>query len=167
MKTLRVKILGGLSYTPVAIIDGQEKKLKYNKDGSREIIHQTESDKVVLQIENALELKSRFWWITQMFFFFISLFGVLNPRLSKTATKIEYKSTIELSAEDNLVELKISCDKKNDKCIYVNSDCGIQEEINNYSDDSEIRKRKKILLISKVVAWVILLLIVIICFIVI
>ena len=161
MKTLRVKILGGLSYTPVAIIDGEEKKMKYNKDGSREIIHQTESDKVVLQIENALELKSRFWWITQMFFFFISLFGILNPRLSKVVTKIEYKSTIELPAEDNYVELKISCDKKNDKCIYVNCDCGVQEEINNYSDDSEIRKRKKILLISKISAWAILLIILI------
>lgn len=83
MKTLNLKIQGGLELNPLIEIDGKTVDYKRNKDGNIEIKHQTENDCANVSVKNVLEINGPCWWLVQMLYFIVSLFGLLNPRLPK------------------------------------------------------------------------------------
>lgn len=156
MKTLNLKIQGGLELNPLIEIDGKAVDYKRNKDGNIEIKHQTENDCANVSVKNVLEINGRCWWLVQMLYFIISLFGLLNPRLPKACYKLEYQAKVNLTDGDNNLTLKFCNLKNNGKAVEVVSELNIEEEINESSIDQKAKKRKKWLLVSQLIGWVLL-----------
>lgn len=159
MKTLNLKIRGGIGLNPLIQIDGKNVEYKKDKYEAIEINYKTESDFVDLKIQNVLEIKGKFWWLTQMFFFIISLFGILNPKLNKNLYSIDYQAKINLIEEQNDIVLKLNSTNINKPAIEIVGDVNVEEEVNQIIIDKEAKKRKKVLLISKIISWILLIVI--------
>lgn len=159
MKTLNLKLQGGLSLRPNIKIDGKDISYKRNKHDNIVLKHQTEKDSVDLTIENTLEIMGKGWWFVQMLFFIISCFGIFNPRLEKTCYCIKYSAKISLPNDENDVVLKFNMPK--DKQKAITTDAAVEESENEYLLDEVAKKRKKILKWSFVLSWILLLVIVV------
>lgn len=160
MKTLNLKIQGGIELRPIIEIDGKVVNYKRNKYKTILITHETEKEAVDVKIKNVLEINGPWWWLVQMCFFVLSLFGILNPKLEKTCYYINYQAKITLNAEQNNVNLKFNELKDKSRAIEAVFDGEVEETENAYSIDLEAKKRKKILKFSKIVSWVLLIIIV-------
>lgn len=156
MKTLNLKLLGGTELNPIVKIDGKVVQYKRNKYKTAEIVYQTEKDVVDVEIGNVLEIKGPCWWLIQMFFFVISLFGILNPKLEKFCYLINFKAKINIGENSNEVMLKFNLLKDKTRAIEISSPNIIEESVNEYLIDLETKKRKKILKISRILSWILL-----------
>lgn len=156
MKTLNLKIQGGLELNPLVEIDGKVVDCKKNKDGTIEIKHQTENESANISIKNVLEINGRCWWLVQMLYYIVSLFGILNPRLPKVCYNVEYQAKVNLIDGDNNLTLKFCHLKKNGKAIEADGGLNIEETINESSIDEKAKKRRKWLLISQLIGWFLL-----------
>lgn len=145
MKTLNLKIQGGLNLRPTIVIDGQMIKYKKNKEQIIEISHQTENDVVDILISNTLEINGPLWWLIQPLFYIISLLGILNPRLDKICYHISYHSKITLKDETTNLILKFNQTKDDTRAIECAGNANIEEIENKFSFDEQAKKRKKIL----------------------
>jgi len=72
MKNLKIKITGISKQNHLIVIDDKEINVKKNSFGSYEQIVQTEKESVNIKIKTILEIKSNFWFITNLFFFIIA-----------------------------------------------------------------------------------------------
>ena len=161
MKTLNLKLQGGYEYRPIIEIDGKEVAYKRNKHEAATIAYQTEKDSVDIKVKNILEINGPWWWFMQMFFYVISIFGILNQRLEKTCYIIDYQASIDLPNEQNDVTLKINLAKDGAKAIDVLSETKPKDEtVNLFTLDQTAKKRKKILKISYIVSWIVLVIVV-------
>ncbi len=153
MKTLNLKIQGAQGLKPHITVDGKTVHYKRNKFNNIEITHQTEKDSVEVSISNVLEILGPCWWLVQMAFFVISLFGILNPKLEKTFYEVNYKAKINLLEDENDILVKflptqetaMQCDSENVEVLT--NECLISEKA---------KKRNKILKISKILSWLLL-----------
>lgn len=156
MNTLKLSVQGGLGIQPIIKIDDNVVKYKRNKNKVIELQHQTNKDKVTISIENVLEVNGPCWWLMQMLFFVVSVFGIFNPRLEKLCYIISYKCTLSLHEGENTAVIKIG--KLQDKAEVINmvTENEYIVERNECVIDEKAQKRKKILKISKILAWLLL-----------
>lgn len=154
MKILNLKLQGGIEINPIIAIDGKLIQYKRNKYKTALIKYETEKDYVDVEISNILEIKGPYWWFVQMFFYIISLFGILNPRLEKFCYLVNYKSRIYLTNNENDVIIKFNLFKENSRAIEIKTQCNVEENVNEYLLDLEAKKRKKILKISHILSWI-------------
>ena len=145
MRTLNLKIQGGLNLRPTIMVDGQIIKYKKNKNQTIDIVHQTENDVVDILISNTLEVNGPLWWLIQPLFYIISLLGILNPRLEKTCYHISYHSKITL---------KFNQTKDGTRAIECAGNANIEEFENKFSFDEKAKKRKKILKFLYAGCWI-------------
>lgn len=162
MRTLNLKLQGGIELNPIIELNGETITYKRNKYKNVSINYETEKDYVDIEIKNILEIKGPCWWLVQMLFYIISLFGILNPRLEKNCYYVSYKARIKLNENSNNITLKFNIFKDKSKAIEVMSENEIEESLNEYSLDLEAKKRKKILKISHIITWILLITIAII-----
>lgn len=149
MKTLNIKLQGGMALNPVVKIDGQVVRLKKNSKEVRAGSVQTDKEQVEITVENTLEIMGRGWWFVQMFFFFFSLFGILNPRMEKLNYSINYKSTIILSGDVTNLELRFKQILDKQPALELIGAASVTEEVNEYQINIQAKKRRKILKISR------------------
>ena len=153
MRTLNLKIQGTQGLKPHIMIDGKTVHYKRNKFKNIEITHETEKDSIEVSVSNILEILGPCWWLVQMAFFVISLFGILNPKLEKLCYELNYKAKINLLEGENDILVKflpsetqvMQCDNENVEVLL--SECTVSEEA---------KKRNKILKISKILSWLLL-----------
>ncbi len=154
MKNIKLKIKGYGALKPVVKVDGKVIKFKKNEFGSFESNVQTEKEKVQIEIYRYLEINSRLWWLTQIFFFVISIFGILDPLKEKSCVVIDYKSELDLTtAESASVELAINTAKTDGKAIELKSECACVEETNEFYVDKKAKKRVKIMKAVKLLVF--------------
>lgn len=153
MKTLNLKIQGAQGLKPHITVDGKTVHYKRNKFDNIEITHETEKDSVEVSISNVLEILGPCWWLVQMAFFVISLFGILNPKLEKLCYEVSFKAKINLLEGENDILVKflptetqaMQCDSEN-----------VEVLTNEYTMSEKAKKRNKILKISKILSWLLL-----------
>lgn len=156
MKTLNIKLQGGIALNPVVKVDGQVLKMQRDDKQSQSATIQTEKDSVEITVENALEIMGPCWWLIQMFFFFFSLFGIFNPRMEKFNYLICYKSTIALENESSDITLRFQQIKDKSPAIKIDGVQNVTEEVNEYRVDEAAKKRRKKLKISRIVGSIIM-----------
>lgn len=159
MKTLNLKIQGGLNLRPTIMIDGQIIKYKKNKNQTIDVAHKTENDVVDISISNTLEINGPLWWLVQLLFYIISLLGILNPRLEKTCYHVSYHSKFTLKEEITNLILKFNQTKDGTRAIESAGNASVEEIENKFSFDEQAKKRKKILKFLYAVCWLLAILI--------
>ena len=159
MKTLNLKIQGGLNLRPTIVVDGQIIKYKKNKNQTIDVVHKTENDVVDILISNTLEINGPLWWLMQPLFYIISLLGILNPRLERTCYHISYHSKITLKDETTNLILKFNQTKDGTRAIECAGNANIEEFENKFFLDEQAKKRKKILKFLYAGCWLLAILI--------
>lgn len=153
MNKLNLRLQGGMGIRPKIQIDGQEMKYNRKKHEAIQIAHETDKSQVLLEISNILEINGPLWFIMQMLFFVVSVFGIFNPRLEKQCFLVSYKAKINLQEGENKVVLKFNQLAVNSPAISVINEASVEVMENNCVLDKKAKKRKKILTLSYVLSY--------------
>ena len=154
MKNLKIKITGISKQNHLIVIDDKEINVKKNSFGSYEQIVQTEKESVNIKIKTILEIKSNFWFITNLFFFIISLFGILDYRFPKKCLVISYEANIKVPNEQNEATISLLVQQPDKPCAEVKTECEVDEIKNICEQDRLALKRMKTLRITKGILWI-------------
>lgn len=150
MKDLELKIIGGQNLgEKIVSIDDKPVKVKNNKFGNIECQYQTENEKVNIKVYRALDVGGVLWFITQLFFFVISIFGIFDIRRKEKCIVVDFEAEVYLK-EENKITLQFNPPQENEKAINVETDLTSKEISNNYYVDTKAKKTLKCLKITKI-----------------
>lgn len=150
MKELEIKLTGQQNLGETVInIDDKPVKFRKNEFGSLICKYQTENDKVNIKVFRMLDVGGMLWFITQLFFFLISIFGIFDTHYKERCLVIDFETEVDLK-EDNKITLQINSPKENENAIIVQTDLINQEVSNQYYLDTSAKKTLKILKFSKI-----------------
>ena len=160
MKNLSIKILGLTEKNqPFFYLNGKEVIPKKNQFGSLQIDYETDDEEITLEIYKELEINGRFWLITALFFFIISLLGILSPRYDKACLYISCKYQIKLN-ENNEVKMTFVNQKDNNR-VEIETDCSYDEIECEFYQDKKAKKHLRTLAFIKPLIWVITIILII------
>lgn len=129
-------------------VDGEAIKPKYKRGiGTAKI--QTDKPQVEITYKCFSRFDTKLWWLLEIFYFIISVFGLFDLRFGKHEYVTNYKATLTLS-EDTKVKVHIPNPKNGGPVLKLTTDANVVEESNVYEIDQKIKKRQKILLIAKI-----------------
>lgn len=150
MKTLYLKITGSqnLSNT-VVYIDNKPAELKRNEFQNLTCNYETENESVNVKIYKMLDVGGIWWFITQLLFFIISIFGIFDARTKNRALSLEYEADVELKDNSSLT-LGLNVPKENGTAFKVETDLNLVGKTNKFFVDVNAKKKFKYLLISKI-----------------
>jgi len=149
MRNLEIKLKGCAGIIPVVKIDGKSIKLKNNTFGNKVANFQTDKEKVNVKIYRYLELGGKFWLLTEILFFLISLFGVFDAKRDKSCTILDVDLDVSLN-EQTILALALNSNKKDKKGVAIEVNTEVQENSNICFVDDVIAKRKKALRFIKI-----------------
>lgn len=154
MKNLTIKISGAGKQNNLIFIDDKEVKLKKNSFGSYDHTVQTEKDTVNIKIKSLLEINSKMWFLTNIFFFIISVFGIFDIRLPKKCLAVSFEENVKLHGEQNEITIALLTQNADKPCATVKSECEVEEVKNICVQDAVALKRRKTLKTTKILLWV-------------
>ncbi|MGM9971746.1 MAG: hypothetical protein ACI35W_05000 [Anaeroplasmataceae bacterium] len=162
MNKLNLKIVGiGNISNPCIMINNEIVKYKKNEYNSYEINYQTGSDRVELYICNYLELQNKWWLITYLIFFIISIFGLFLPGYDKRCRCVSSKCILYLK-EDSNMKISFNSFNENGNALVFDSDFQYEELSNIYYINKRIKRRTKLLSVLKVLIWIIIIICIVI-----
>lgn len=151
MRELKLRVKGAKRINAHVTVDGKSVKLKKNNFGTYEGNYQTEKDKVEVCVYKVSEITGRLWFLMSIFFYILSIFGLLDPLKEKNAIVIQCRLMVDLSGVENgKLELSVNANSKSEKAVEVVSDFAIEEIENKIYEDEKVKKRLKILKIAKI-----------------
>ena len=154
MKTLALKINGHSNFsTTVVTVDGKPIKFKKNSFGNLTGKYQTAQDKVKIKIYNVLDVGGIFWFITQLFFFLISIFGIFDLHCREKCVVLDFEMDVDLQ-DDNQLTLQINPPRLDGKAINVETNLVCQELVNQYQCDEQAKRTMKNLRWAKIICAV-------------
>lgn len=130
-------------------IDGQPVKLKRNKSKKLAYSHSTTQDKAVIHIGKYLDVGGFFWFLTQLFFFLISIFGLLDIHARNKCLCFDYFLEVDLT-ENGEVKLHCNRPKENQPAIKVETELDTAESGNVYFVNKKAKNTLRALLIVKI-----------------
>lgn len=137
-------------YTDILVND---KVLKFKKVKKQRktysAVYETEDNNVELLVKSYSFLHTGLWFIGEMFFFIISVFGIFDMIKSRHTYNTNCKIKVNVDGETN-INLKLLNPRNNEAVIKYETDANIEEIENNYTFDAVAKKRKKILKIFKI-----------------
>lgn len=138
-------------YTCV-MVDGQPIKPKF-KRGIGKVEYTTENNEVELSFLKVSRFDTKLWWLLEMFYFIISIFGIFDMRFDKNEYIANCKIKLAVKEKTN-VKLHLPFPKNGAPVLKVESDTEVTQESNVYEVDKTAQKKKKILNISKIITFV-------------
>lgn len=150
MKQLKLILRGAEHLRPVIKIDGKAVKTKKNDFGSRTCVYNTDKDKVEVHVYKHLELAGKMWFLMNIVYFIVSLFGIFDSPYDKKCIVLDCKFMVTLK-ENSKVSLALNAKQQQGKAANIETDCEITELENNFYVDNTIKKRWKIALITRLV----------------
>ena len=151
MKQLTVELnnIQRLGYYGV-FIDGDSVSSEKDEHGKLVCKHQTEKDSVKIQVVRYLDCGSIWWFITQILFFIISIFGLLDIRGKNRGIALDFTAEVETA---NFGYITLNCNMLKDgvKAIEIKSNTPVKEEANKYYADEQARNTFKKLFIAKII----------------
>lgn len=151
MRNLQLTLRGAEAKHVTVFADDKVVKTKRNDFGYQAATIQSENSTIHLRVETILELQNPMWFLWNILFFIISIFGLFDVRTNKGCTVVTYDATIPLSDGENKLDLAI--DPSKNTTILAQTTCQIDEHQNTLGIDPVLRKRKKILTISKIITF--------------
>ncbi len=153
MKKLEIKITSHQSVDGLVMkIDGKIAKFKKNSFDNLVCYHQTEQNNVHIELYRLIDVGGPIWFIVQLIFFLISIFGLFDVHRKESCLSIEADFDIELKDIENSVIFMINRQQNvNGKALDVDSNQNVIELSNRVFLDEKAKKKLKKLKISKIV----------------
>lgn len=151
MRNLEIKLNGVSSMNPVVLVDDKRVKLKKNSFGNLIANIETEKETANIKVYKYLQINSKLWFLTEIFFFIISLFGVLDYKkdADRNCTVLEADLDVAVK-EQSTLNLVFNSAKKDGKAFEIESSSEVKENSNISYVDNVAKKRKKILKFMKI-----------------
>ncbi|MBO7218539.1 MAG: hypothetical protein J6V40_01020 [Clostridia bacterium] len=126
-------------------IDGKlmtPKKLKGSKKTG--FWHKTDKNYADIEIKTYSRFQSKMWFIVEMLFFIISVFGIFDQRFDKFCYTTHCKVRVQVNAETN-VALRVITPRNNGVVARVETDVAYEAIENEYIIDRDALKKQKLL----------------------
>ncbi len=150
MRNLEIKLTGRqYSGETVLTVDGDPVKFKTNEFGNLVCKYQTESEKVNIKIYRLLDVGGFGWFITQLFFFIISIFGLFDIHRRERCLVVDFECELDLKEESKLT-LRFNTPQKNGKALAVETDLTGREISNEYYLDAKAKRVLRGLTVTKI-----------------
>lgn len=144
MKNITINVKR-LNLLPGAIVLVDDKEIKFKKDKFENLSYKfnTDKDNVNIKVVSVNELDRKYWLIYILFYWFISIFGILNPPFEKYGYVINYNCNYLISKNET-IELYFNYPKANKKLLQVKEENNmLDNETNIIIQDEKIYKRAK------------------------
>lgn len=158
MNKLNMKINGVNTKGLDIKIDDKKVNLTKNKFGNKAVVYETENPTVNIKIKKYLEINSKAWFLWQMLFFFLSVFGIFDLRLDKRCVILDCEFEVKLE-EITTLNLSMNYVKSLEKALKVDCNADVNEIKNVAYVDEQAKKRIKILKIAKICTFFILIIV--------
>jgi len=135
------------------LVDGKVVKKKKNKFGTPSYVVNTDKEKIEVAFYKYLEINGRLWFLMNIIYFFISLFGILDVGYDKNCVVIDSKFTIDVKDKSKTVFI-VEKLVDSGKVMTVQSDTNVNEEKNIYYVDNKAKKKRKIAIATRIVLLV-------------
>ncbi len=151
MRELEIKLTGvqNLGETIISI-DDKPVNVKKNEFGNLVCKYQTENDRVNIKVYRILDIGGVLWFITQLFFFIISIFGIFDVHYKERCMVVDFEAEVDLK-EENKLTLQFNTPQENAQAINIQTDLTSREVSNKYYLDAEAKKTLKGLRIAKII----------------
>lgn len=156
LNTLNLKITNVANFKPTIYVD--DKMLKYKRDnfGGLTTTYKTEKTSVKVEIKKLYDINGPLWFLTSLFFFVISIFGIFDLKPDKKCYSVVASFNINVTKNCNLkIKFKPRSQSSEQAFELEQTDCEITGETGNkYFVDEVAKKRYKIMRIVKICCWV-------------
>lgn len=150
MNQLNLQITGESNLENAVIeIDGKPVNLKRNKSKKLAYSHSTTQDKAVIRICKYLDVGGVVWFLTQIFFFLISIFGIFDLHSKNRCLCFDYFLEVDLQ-ENSDVKLYCKPPRENQPAIQVETELQTAESGNVYFVNKKAKRTLKGLRITKI-----------------
>lgn len=116
--------------------------------------HSTANSTSELTIKSYSRFQTKFWWLLEIFYFLISVFGIFDQRFGKYCYTTHCKIKLNLNEQTN-IKLRVIEPRNNGAVVKVESDVDFEEIENIYKIDRGIEKKTRILRTSKIFTFLI------------
>lgn len=153
MNKLILKLMNPQYNGTVLYINNEFIKPEKDKQGHETYIYETGATSVDVSVYKYLEVNSPGYFLWQIFFFLISLFGLFDRRPEKSCTILKYHSTITLNGSTD-VTMRISKSKKDVTAVQLEAPTEVVEHANVRMTDKRAKKKLKGLKITKFLIFI-------------
>ena len=156
MKTLNLKINGQpTNIGEVCVqIDGKPVKFKKNEFGNIAAKYQTDQDSVNIKIYNVLDVGGILWLIAQVFFFVISVFGLLDIHRRTRGWALLCDLDVNLQDNDQ-VTLQFNRPAVDGNAVNVQTNAAVTTNANQYQALPAVERTMKKLKWAKIGAAIV------------
>lgn len=165
MKNLNIKVVNKGPFEAYLLVDGKNQKIKKNQFGSLMASVESEKDEVEVVISEWNDYKSRTWFVTNIIFFVISVFGIFDIKTNKRFCSIDFKAKIKMDKEDNNLTFTYNRFEDGKIAIVHEGDCNIEIFSNKYFIDTVAKRRYKIMRWIKLLIWLLTIMVIVLFFI--
>lgn len=153
MKEIRFKITGlPAQSSPALTADGTPVRLKRKGYGLYEGCFLTEKETAEIALSARPELSGRFWWLTALITFLLSVFGLFEPPYGKKCFAADLGMLLPLK-ENNEIEIALRTPSENEKAADVFAPNGYTETENICFTDKKTKRRRRIVFAVKALFW--------------
>lgn len=153
MKEIRFKITGlPAQSSPALTADGTPVRLKRKGYGLYEGCFLTEKETAEIALSARPELSGRFWWLTALVTFLLSVFGLFEPPYGKKCFAADLGMLLPLK-ENNEIEIAFRTPSENEKAADVFAPNGYTETENICFTDKKTKRRRRIVFAVKALFW--------------
>ena len=150
MKQINLTVRGGTRLSPTILIDGKAIKTKKSGIGAKTGVFKTEKDKVEISIFRYLEINGRLWFLMNIIYFLIGVFGIFDFLYDKNCAVLDCKFVVDTTEQTNL-EIAFNSLIDKGRAVEIESDTNVTEIKNMYYVDQKAKKRRKIAIITRIV----------------
>ena len=149
MKELVLEIFGNSAYKPIVTIDGERCQYE-NGAWDKGVIHYaTDKDKVSVSITKTIEINTRFWLLWQIFYYIISLFGLLDFRPDKKGISYTVQFDIDLISDYTVASVRLLKQKRYGLAANIKANSNIHIGTNRFYIDPKAKKHRRILVLME------------------
>lgn len=150
MNELNVKLVSpkNIGY-PLVKIDGESVAFTRNKYNNFVYNFRTDKQRVKIEVYRCIDVGGFFWFISQLFFFLISVFGLFDIHRRERCVALDFAVEVDLQ---QLSDITLRCKprKDNESAIEVATNLTVRQISNRYFIDTRAKKKLKILLAAKI-----------------
>lgn len=150
MNKLNLKLTGSVNLGQTQVLaNGTPLVFKKNEFRNITSVYETAESKVKIEVVRFLDVGGFVWFITQLFFFVISIFGLLDIHAKPVCVASNFEIEVDLKQDCNLT-LKFGSPKDGAKVAEIEADCEVNEIANAFVIDEGVKKKFKALKIAKI-----------------
>lgn len=151
MNELKLKLVApnNVGY-PLVRIDGETVTPKRNKYSNLEYNYQTDKQTVKIEVFRCMDTGGILWFIAQLFFFVISVFGLFDIHRRERCVTLEFAAEADLT-ETSVITLRCKPRKENAAAIETDTALVTRETVNRCYVDERARKKLRVLTVAKII----------------